>query len=600
MKVLFIQCEPPQETQDFNFPIGYACLAAVLERGGHQTQTLYTVAYHLTDEDIAKAVRDSEASVFAIGGMFPYLKRIEHLVHMIKAIRPGAKVVIGGSAVTYCPELAMRKTGADFGIRGEGEVALLKLIDALDGGQDYSKIPGLCYWQDGHLLDNGLGELMPLEEIPLPIWEKIPMEYYMRTGWYFAPFTKGHDRIISWLASRGCPMKCNFCSSGVTPRYKRVQQVVDELMEIKQRFHPTFLYMTDNLTMGNRRYCKELFEGFINAKLNLPMHITGRVDIVTKDLLGLLNEAGVKYIFYGVECANDEILKWMGKNITVDQIIEAIRLTKEAEIFPMVSIMFGQPQETLKDFAKSLKIVMLTSDRSWPFSNNAGVNPLLTFPGTRIYQWAIQNGYIKDDEDYYNQYFTHGWINYTRYPREVVQKACEIGNLLTSWIYHRSAAKHIEDRIESISLARGSLYPEESLTEVYNRIANLVANRLSGKRVVLYGLSQLADLVALEIMKRPDTRLCGFADGRRHGERYINGQVIKRIEQIGLEEYDVVLVCAKSQKAIDQICARLEYLKAQHGKELVVLQHELHDVAVNSEAEREFKEFLDEIHHIFL
>lgn len=447
MKIMLIQVEPADDIQDFNFPMGYAALDSVLTKHGHEVELVFTVAYHLSDQDIIKKVKESKAQIIGMGGMFPYLQRVEMLVKLIREARPDVKIVLGGWMVTYVPQLVLQKTGADFLIRGEGEIAFLKLVNCLENDSSYSETKGLVFKQGSKIVDNGFGDVMPFEDIPMPNWEKFPMEYYMRTGWYFNSFATGYDRIIGWAASRGCPGKCNFCTPGVSVRYKNMDLLMKELHEIEDKFHPTFIYWMDNLTMGSKSFCKKFCQALIKEKFKFRYFITGRADMVDREMLQLLKESGCVCILYGLESANNDLLAFMKKNIKVEQVIEAIRLTKEAGIGVNISAMFGQPGETIQDFYNTVKIIMMSSDRKNPYSNNQGFYPLTTFPGSPIYMWAKSNGYIKDDEDYYNQFFANRWINYTQYPREVVEKVLAAANLLNTWNYHRSKALSLEDSL---------------------------------------------------------------------------------------------------------------------------------------------------------
>lgn len=449
MKIMLIQAEPPNDTQDFNFPMGYAALDSVLTKQGHEVELLFTIAYYLTEEKIAQKVKESKAQIFGIGGMFPYLQRVEMLVKLIREVKPNAKIVLGGWMVTYCPELALRKTGADFCVCGEGEIALLQLLNALEENSDYSNIKGLAFRQGDEIITNGFGELISLEDIPLPNWEKFPMEYYMRIGaWYFKSFATGYDRVMGWALSRGCPFKCNFCTPGVgPPRYKKMGLLMTELHEIVERFHPTFMYWMDNLTMGGKRHCKEFCEALINEKITIPYFMTGRVDIVDREMLKLLKESGCACILYGLESANNDLLKFMGKHTTIEQFVEAVRLTKEAGIGVNISAMFGQPGETLEDLYHTARLQLTSVDPKMPRSNNQGIKPLTTFPGSPIYCWAKEHGYIKDDEDYYNQFFKYRWINYTKYPHGEIERALAAVDTLNMWNYYYHKAKSLKNNV---------------------------------------------------------------------------------------------------------------------------------------------------------
>lgn len=199
--------------------------------------------------------------------------------------------------------------------------------------------------------------------------------------------------------------------------------------------------------MGGKKYTKEFCEALIKEDLRIPYFMTGRANIVDREMLKLLKESGCVCILYGLESANNDLLRFMGKHTTVEQVIEAVKLTKEAGIGVNISAMFGQPGETMEDLANTTRILLTSIDPKMPRSNNQGVYPLTTFPGSPIYYWAKEHGYIKDDEDYYNQFFKYRWINYTEYPRGEVERALASVNGLNTWNYYHYQAKWLGDNI---------------------------------------------------------------------------------------------------------------------------------------------------------
>ncbi len=456
MKIMFIQPDFPETlAYDSIFPFGYASMGAVLQHAGHEVEYVCPAAKHLSMENVVDYVARSDANLIGIGGLLPYLAAIIKLVRMIKSVRQDIPVVLGGMMATYTPELVLRKAGADFCIAGEGEIPLLKLVNSLENGNDYSTIPGLVFQREGQMINNGVGEVMPFEEIPMPNWKDFPMDYYLYSDWYLPKYSRTrNERVFAWLLSRGCPLKCNFCASGCKARYKKVDRAMTELREIVALFDPDYLLLTDNFLMHNRKYITEFCEGLIANKFRFKFSITGRFDMVDSQLLALMKKAGCQVIFYGLECANNEILKFMKKNIIVQQVISGIELTKKAGLYPMVSIMFGQPGETLEDFLNSLTIALTTTDPKDPVPNVASVMPLLTFPGTGIYKYAMEQGYFTDEEDYWEKYGNTFRINYTKHTEIGVQQAIIMANAMYHWKYHQSMANKL---LETVKL-QGSFY----------------------------------------------------------------------------------------------------------------------------------------------
>lgn len=486
MKIIFIEPSFTKTHADDNiFPFGYACLGAILQREGHNVEYVLPAANRLSMQDVINHISKTDANLIGIGGLLPYLPRVIEFVEMIKSVRPDLPIVLGGPMVTYMPELVLNKTGANFCIAGEGEIALLKLVRCLEAGENYSNIPGLVFKKGGQISNNGFGEIMPLEDIPLPNWNDFPMEFYLYSGWYLPTWSrKNQERVFAWLLSRGCPMKCNFCASGCKARYKTIDQSIDELREIANKFDPDYLLFVDNYLMRNKKHTMEFCEAIIKNGFRFKFSITGRVNVVDKEMLSIMKKAGCQMVFYGLECSNNNILKFMKKGITAEQAIKAIRITKEAGIYPMVSIMFGQPGETFDDFLQSLKIALMTTNPDDPAPNIASVMPLLTFPGTGIYDYAKQKGYFTDEYDYWEKYGSSYLIEYTNYSNEAVGEAVSMANSIYRWKYYQSMADyHIKGLQKRKSRYIAFQYSVARFLKTHPKILKVVSPLLGSKRL---------------------------------------------------------------------------------------------------------------------
>ena len=447
MKVMLVEANfPLMHGYEVVFPLGYACLGAILQREGYDVEYVFPTARHLSMQDVVNCISNADADLIGIGGLLPHLPTVIKLVRMIRAVRHDIPIVLGGQMVTYTPELALRMTSADFGIVGEGEIALLKLVDCLENRKDYSEVPGLVFKRDGQVISNGIGEIMPLEQIPMPNWDDFPMDYYLFAGSRppMLSANTGPKRVFTWMLSRGCPMKCNFCASGSKPRYKTITQSLSELQEIVDRFDPDYITFVDNLFTPNKNYTIDLCEAFIANGFRFEFSVASRANLVGHELLRILRRAGCRAVFYGLECANDNILRFMNKGITTEQMIKAIEMTKEADIYPMVSIMFGQPGETFDDFFNSLRIALMSINPKNPVPNIASVMPLLTFPGTDIYSYAKQHSYFASDVDYWNRYKGSHRIHYADdYTKEAIGEVWEIATTILRWKYNQTMADNL-------------------------------------------------------------------------------------------------------------------------------------------------------------
>jgi anaerobic magnesium-protoporphyrin IX monomethyl ester cyclase len=515
--------------------------------------------------------------LIGLGGHFALLQRVEHLVKMIKEARPDLKIVLGGMMVTYCPELTLKKTGADFGIRGEGELALLRLIEHIENNLDYSSISGLVYWKDGEVIENGFADRIDFSDLPLPNWDKLPMYLYITD-----PFRRNDENPDSttfyWMISRGCLGKCNFCTPGGKPRFKRVDQVISEIRQIKERFNPTTIFFCDNIIAPNKKYLMEFCNGLLRENLRFnSMSLSLRVDMVNKEALRLLRMVGCRWIGFGLESANNQVLKFMGKNITVEQVLYAVNLAKSEGISPVISGMFGQPGETLKDFLNTIRVHLKASDNLLPHNNHHPcIGPIRTYPGSPLYQYAIKHRYIKDDEDYYDKFFNtdtrtqgyRGWINYTKYSTETINKVTGISKMLMKRQYFRNAKRNIENRLFSMW---NNMQVEDMPNIPDAKLEKLFDRELKGKRVVLYGISILAEHVVGMLCRRNDIELVALADGFRTG--YLkNNEItfpIMRLNELSTEDYDIVAICVRKLPVEDEIYSDIYNLCTIHNKKIV-------------------------------
>jgi radical SAM superfamily enzyme YgiQ (UPF0313 family) len=287
----------------------------------------------------------------------------------------------------------------------------------------------------------------------MPRWDDFPMDYYMYAGSY-PPWWSDRrgKRVFTWILSRGCPMRCNFCASGCRPRRKSLAQSISELQEIVERFNPDHITFVDNVLAVDKEGLVRICESFASSGFHFEFSAACRVDLVDRHLLAAMRRAGCRAIFYGLECANDRILRLMNKGITVEQVVEAVEMTKETGIYPMVSIMLGQPDETLGDFLKSLQISMMGVNSKDPVPNVASIMPLLTFPGTPIYEYASESGYFTSDEDYWAKYGGSHLVNYSRgkYTNEAIGQAVTIAILVSRWKYHQAQADTLLNELKTL------------------------------------------------------------------------------------------------------------------------------------------------------
>ena len=213
--------------------------------------------YGYSFDTIAKKAGESGAFLVGISSLFtPYEREAIRTAEIVKDCLPDAKIVLGGHHPSALPKSVMASAAVDFVIRGEGEVAMPLLANALSEGSRYDAIPGLVFRnKDGTIQSNPAARMQDLDDYPLPATRLINQKFYSRKN--------GASTVI--VASRGCPMKCSYCCFGDQPdlsyRIKSVDTVIREIERFAVQNNTGFIDFEDeNLSLDRRWFLRLLIE----------------------------------------------------------------------------------------------------------------------------------------------------------------------------------------------------------------------------------------------------------------------------------------------------------------------------------------------------
>ncbi|MCX6695065.1 MAG: radical SAM protein [Candidatus Altiarchaeota archaeon] len=360
------------DTTIFSYSLLY--LASPLIEEGHE------VAVDLaTVENVKSLVSRHSPDVVGVTFTTPKYPAARAVIREIREHAPDVKVVVGGHHATFLSEETLRETGADYVVRGEGEIALPALLRSLSSGIQYPKLDGVSYIKDGVFVDSPITRVKDLDSLPTPAWELIPKKYRARK-----------QRI---LASRGCPFKCDFCSvsafHGGSWRTRSVGNILDEVEVILDNGYSMIEFIDDNFTLDYTRvagFCK----GVEERGLDFRWGVQARVDDIHRnpDLIPLLSEHGCYRVSVGVESGVQDVLDSYGKEITVEQAKNVISLMKDSSMLGYWYFILGSggAYDTPEVIEKSINF-MGECD-----FDVAQVSMLTPFPGTRLYDRLKNEG----------------------------------------------------------------------------------------------------------------------------------------------------------------------------------------------------------------
>lgn len=394
MKILLIY--PPPHTiqnnaQGFGLapPLGILSLAQLLIEKNHEVllKDFSTEPFDLK----ALSMILKKVDVVGLTTLTYTLESVGFLVDFIKKQNNSIITIIGGPHPTMYPKKSLVDTEADFSVAGDAERSFPLLIDALEKGLDTSGIDGV------YSLDNKKETVFPsvLEDIdaaPIPMRSLVKHLVYGKN--YDPKIQVGEFTSIT--TSRGCPYNCRFCSRKALAsgrfRSMSVQRIIKELEDIKKQGFK-YVAFTDDCMLANKKHAIELFSEIIKRNLDLKFYITNaRVDDADYDLYVLMKQAGVLYIQFGLESANQETLRFYKKSISVSDIITAVKLSNSIGFITTGSFILGAPNESKKQLQKTIRLALSLPLESVSF------NPLKYVAGSQLWSEAVEEGKIKDSE----------------------------------------------------------------------------------------------------------------------------------------------------------------------------------------------------------
>lgn len=365
----------------FRIHEGLLSIAAYLEKKGG-----YTVRYlqqdFLEKEKLWKGEfkKACNSSVVGLTCCTPTYKRAVRLARAIKRINPNSIVVIGGPHVSVMDVQAIRD-GADIVVRGEGEVTMFEVLTALEKGWNkLREINGITFNLNGRIKKNPDSKPPDLNLLPSPSYHLVPEQL------------RNITEVLIWT-SRGCPYCCKFCVEWklFKPlRFRSPENVLSDLIQIKQYFNSKHVFITDSEFPLNRKNFEQLRTLLRKQGLDLYFSCFLRANMATKTLIEELADMNVIQIYIGMESGSDVILKKMNKGETWSDYVNCLKITRGKIPFIVTSWMTGFPGETYRTLYET--VVKLDWLHRKELITDSFPRVFIPYPGTPMFHSPEQYG----------------------------------------------------------------------------------------------------------------------------------------------------------------------------------------------------------------
>ena len=418
MRVLLVQpprCYWPYVSAEDNYLVQQAlpALAAVARRDGHEVKVLDCLPLRMGWRTLYREIKDFGPDVIGCGENHAlYTNEALKFFELCADAAPQAKVIAGGG---HFSNMAHRYAGfesIDAICIGEGEATFSELCKVFaEDDPDLSKVDGIAFGDASEVHQTAPRKLIAdLDSLPMPAYDLMPMAQYGRSRYLFSPSgaTLHH--------SRGCTSSCSFCAwwttmadrtvdedgtTHLSPRWrtKSVDRMMEEVEELYYRYGKRGFVWVDESWNINPRFNLEFSERMIESGMKTKWMTFMRADCIVRDeekgILKAQVDAGLRHILIGVERAEDDGLEEVNKRFYTGGVAEeAIRIFKEKypEVFIQTTFIVGVETEDKTTLANQVKMAKRL-DVDFP-----AFHPITPVPGTPIYDQAIANGHITEED----------------------------------------------------------------------------------------------------------------------------------------------------------------------------------------------------------
>jgi anaerobic magnesium-protoporphyrin IX monomethyl ester cyclase len=323
----------------------------------------------------------------------------------VKRSDPERKLLLIGGHVAALPERTLREEAADYVCSGEGPYTLSELLAALRSSYpDLSKVRGLCYWDDDAIVSTAPAPLVrDLDhEMAQLAWDLLPMKKYRAHNWHCFGEPR-RQPYASFYTTFGCPYHCSFCciqapfksgekvagwkESVNSYRFWSPVSVLAQIDLLVNEYGVRNIKIADEMFVLNPRHVSDICDGIIARGYSLNIWAYARVDTVKEAMLEKFKRAGINWLAFGIEAANEHVRDDVDKGFGQDEIFRTIEKVRDTGINVIGNYIFGLPEDNLESMQATLDLAL---ELNCEFANFYSA---MAYPGSQLYLRALEQGW---------------------------------------------------------------------------------------------------------------------------------------------------------------------------------------------------------------
>jgi len=392
MRILLISANR-EEINMRAWPLGLACVAQALQDAGHDVCAIDMMQLSDFAPALARLMEDFRPALVGISvrnidnqqmnDTKTFLEEAKAVATLCRELTR-VPIVLGGAGYSICPRSILEFLGADMGISGEGEAAMVQLAYNIERGLDVESVPGLH---------------RRAANAAAPKMFQKDLSRFALPGKNLLPLSLAGDQTF-WLpvqTRRGCPMRCSYCSTetieGARLRFRSPEVVAQWLSTAADQGFTQF-YFVDNTFNLPSSYAKRLCREIIAARLEIAWRCIIYPIRLDAELVELMAAAGCKEVSLGFESGSELVLRSMNKRFSPEAVRHTSRLFAAHGIKRIGFLLLGGPEESKETALESLRFADSLELESLRLSVGIRI-----YPHTRLAMVAEQQGIIAAGQD---------------------------------------------------------------------------------------------------------------------------------------------------------------------------------------------------------
>ena len=379
---------PSFASSEATAPLGLLAVATPLLRAGYE---VVLVDSTITPDFRARVLTEVRQALCLCISLVtgPMIRETLEVARAVKAWNPAFPIILGGWHPSLLPRQTLETDCVDYIVRGQGEFALLELVEHLQARSAPDQVAGIGFKQDGEIILSPERPLRPLREMPPKAYHLADFDAYERVC---------GKRWAMYTSSLGCPFSCGYCTNAGVYGHQwnalAPEQFVEETVDLTRRYRLELLWVVDDNFLVDLDRARAIAEGLVRAGSQFKWSVQATTNLVarlSRADLKLLRRAGLQQICQGVDSGSPKVLKMMNKAFQdLEQIHESAARCLEAGIRPSFNMIFAFPGEGARERRETVAFI-LDVCRRFPGAE-FWTNIFTPYPGSPVMAKAAELG----------------------------------------------------------------------------------------------------------------------------------------------------------------------------------------------------------------